>query len=100
MDCFDFSVVHAVTVPKSRDVAYLSARALIHIELQRRCITPYEEHNQDGWKHPCANYHPLSSGRHRSVPDLQAVLFMVDMTLGHVNEFSWEGSKMTPLHRT
>ena len=34
-DCFDFSLVHPVMVPKSRNVAYLIARALVHIELQR-----------------------------------------------------------------
>jgi hypothetical protein len=41
----------------------------------------------------------VSSAPHRSDPDLEAVLFMVDMTLGHGNGFSWKESKMTPLHR-
>ena len=99
VDCFDFSGANPVVLPRSRDVAYLSAKAFVHIELQRRCITPYEEHKQENWRHLLANHHPLSPGPHRSDPDLEAVLFMVDMTLGHGNVFSWEESEMTPLHR-
>ena len=99
MDCFDFSGTNPVVLPKSRDVAYLSARAFVHIELQRRCITPYEEYKRDSWKALCANHHPLSPAPHRSDPDLQAVLFMVDMTLGHDNVFAWAESEMTPSHR-
>ena len=99
MDCFDFSGAHPVAVPKSRYVAYLSARAFVHIELQRRCITQYEEHKQDSWKDLCANHRLLSSTDYGSNHDLRAVLFMVDMTLGRDNGFSWEKSKMTPPHR-
>ena len=99
MDCFDFSGANPVVLPKSRDIAYLSARAFVHIELQRRCITPYEEHKQESWEVLCANHHPLSSAPHRSDPDLEAVLFMVDMTLGHGHEVSWVESEMTYPHR-
>jgi hypothetical protein len=99
MDCFEFSGTNPVVFPKSRDVAYLSAKAFVHIELQRRCITPYEEHKQDSWRDLCANHHPLASSPHRSDPDLEAVLFMVDMTLGHGTRFPWVESKMTPPHR-
>ena len=99
MDCFDFSGANPVVFPKSRDVAYLSAKAFVHVELQRRCITPYEEHKQEGWEVLCVNHCPLSSAPHRSDPDLEAVLFMVDMTLGRDNGFSWVGSKVTLPHR-
>ena len=99
MDCFDFSSTNPAVVPKSRDVAYLGAKAFVHIELQRRCITPYEEHKQESWKELCANHHPLSSKHRRSDPDLEAVLFMVDLTLEHADGFSWKASEMTPLHR-
>ena len=99
IDCFDFSGAHPVVFPKSRDVAYLSAKAFVHIELQRRCITPYEEHKQESWRSLCFNHRPLSSANYRSDPDIQTVLFMVDMTLGHETGFSWVESAMTPLHR-
>ena len=96
--CFNFSGPHPVVIPKSRDLAYLSAKALVHIELQRRCITKYEE--QDSWKLLCANHRPLSLPDYRSDINLKTVLLMVDMTLGHRNNVPWERSKpwMTQSH--
>jgi len=98
MDCFDFSGPSPVVVPKLRDVAYLSARAFAHIELQRRCITKYEEHKQDDWKALCTNHSLLSPADHGPDSDLKAVLFMVDMTLGYDDGFPWEQVQMTPSH--
>ena len=98
IDCFNFSGPSPVVIPKLRNVAYLSARAFVHIELQRRCITQYEEHRQDGWEALCTS-HPLSSSAGDGPDsDLEAVLFMVDMTLGHDNGFSWKEIKMTSPH--
>ena len=99
MDCFDLSGPSPVVIPKLRDVAYLSARAFAHIELQRRCITKYEEHKQDSWKALCAGHPPLSPVNYGTDSDLKTVLFMVDMTLGYDNGFSWEQVEMTPSHR-
>ena len=98
IDCFNFSGPSPVVIPNLRNVAYLSARAFVHIELQRRCITQYEEHRQDGWEALCTNHPlPLSTGNGPD-SDLEAVLFMVDMTLGYENGFPWEQMKMTPSH--
>ena len=99
MDCFNFSGLTPVVIPKLRDVAYLSARAFVHIELQRRCITQYGEHRQDSWKALCASHPLLSPTDYGPDPDLEAVLLMVDMTLGYDNGFPWEQMKMTPPHR-
>ena len=98
MDCFDFSGPSPVVVPKLRDVAYLSARAFAHIELQRRCITKYEEHKQESWQALCAKHILLSPTDHGDDSDLKAVLFMVDMTLGYDQGFSWDQVQMTPSH--
>ena len=65
---------------------------------QRRCITKYEEHKQDNWKALCVKHPLLSPADHGSDSDLKAVLFMVDMTLGYDNGFSWEQIQMTPSH--
>jgi hypothetical protein len=98
MDCFDFSGPSPVVIPKLRDVAYLSARAFAHIELQRRCITQYEEHKRDSWKALCANHTLLSPTDYGPDSDLEAVLFMVDMALGYDDGFPWEQLWMTPPH--
>ena len=96
MDCFDLSGPSPVIIPRLRDVAYLSARAFAHIGLQRRCITQYEEHKQESWKALCADHPLLSPVGHGTDPDLRAVLFMVDMTLGYDNKFPWEQTRIAP----
>ena len=100
VDCFDFSSSHPVLIPKSRDVAYRSARAFVHIELQRRCITHYDGHNQDSWRVLCRNHRPLLPENHEPDPDLATALFMVDLTLGHRDDkrIPWKELEMTPPH--
>ena len=98
IDCFDFSGPNPVVIPGWQYVAYLSARAFAHIALQRRCITKYEEHKQDSWKALCANHPVLSPTDYGRDPDLEMVLFMVDMTLGYGNGITWEHTEMTPVH--
>ena len=98
MDCFDFSGPSPVVIPKLRDIAYLSARAFAHIELQRRCIIRYEEHKQDGWEALCTSHPLLSVTSYGPDGDLDAVLFMVDMALGCENGFPRERMWMTPTH--
>jgi len=99
IDCFDFTGPHPTVTPKSRDVAYLSARAFVHIALQRRCIAQYEEDEQDGWKTLCAGHTPLSPMDCGADSDLKTTLSIVDTTLGYDNEFSWKEVEMTPIHR-
>ena len=98
-DCFNFSGPHPAMIPKMRDMAYLSARAFVHIALQRRCITQYEEDKQDSWKALCVSHHPLSPMDCGADFDLKAALFMVDTTLGHDDGFPWEEVPMRPTHR-
>ena len=97
-ECFDFSGLHPVVIPGLRDVAYLSAKAFAHVELQRRCITQYEEHKKKSWKDLCAKHPLLSSADHGPGSDLESALFMVDMTLGKNNGFPWEKAQMTAPH--
>ena len=99
IDCFDFSGAHPVVIPKSRDMAYVSARAFVHIELQRRCIAQHEEQGQDSWRALCVGHRLLSSADYGSDHDLAATLSMVDMTLGYDFGPSWGESGMTPSHR-
>ena len=38
LECFDHSTGHPLVIPKLRDKAYLSAKALVHLAIQRKCI--------------------------------------------------------------
>ena len=98
IDCFNFSGPSPVVIPGLRNIAYLSARAFAHIALQRRCITQYEEHNQDNWKTLCASHRILSPMDYGRDSDLEAALFMVDTTLGYDTAFPWKQAEMTPSH--
>ena len=98
IDCFNFSGPTPVVIPKLRSVAYLSARAFTHIALQRRCITQYEEHEQDDWKALRASHPLLSPTDYGPDSDLGTVLFMVDTTLGYDTGFPWERVRMTLPH--
>ena len=98
VDCLNFSGPSPVVTPGLRNMAYLSAKAFTHIALQRRCITQYEEHKQDSWKALCASHPLLSLADYDEDDDLEATLFMVDMTLGYDNGFPWEQTRMTKGH--
>ena len=98
MDCFDSSDSHPIVIPRLRDLAYLSARAFVHIELERRCITQYEEHKEDSWATLCEVHPPLSPTDDGPDSDLKTVLFMVDATLGYDNSPPWEKMEVTPPH--
>ena len=98
-DCFDFTGPHPTMIPKLRDVAYLSARAFVHIPLQRRCITQYGEDKQESWKALYANHSPLLPTNCGADEDLETTLSMVDTALGCDDEFPWEGAQITPTHR-
>ena len=98
MDCFSFSGPSPVVIPKLRDVAYLSARAYVHIKLQRRCITQYEEHEPDNFEALCSESPLLSPTDYGVDSDLETVLFMVDMIRGHDDGIPWEQIEMTSPH--
>ena len=98
MDCFDFSGSSPVVISKLRDIAYLSARAYVHIELQRRCII---QHKQDDWQCPDEEEEPiLPHTSYGSDPDLGTVLFMFNMVEGYDGGFPWEQVRMTPPHHS
>jgi hypothetical protein len=100
IDCFDFASGRPICIPKLQRLAYLSARAFVHIQLQRRCITQYEEHKQEGWNAMVAKHTPLATSDSGNDSDLESVLYMVDMTLGYDCEVPWGTLRMTPAHRS
>ena len=38
LECFDYSSGRPLVIPKLRDMTYLSARALVHLAIQPKCI--------------------------------------------------------------
>ena len=99
LECFDCSSGSPVLLPKFRKKAYLSAKALLHLFIQRKCM---------GHEHEVQVFQSLSR-RHRIIgsrgrwgdSDLDHILGMVDCVLEvggfdpiHWQEFSFSSSHL------
>ena len=97
-DCIDFSGPHPVVIPRLRDVAYRTAKAFVHIALQRQYITRHEEQRLESWTVLCANHRLMSLPEDDTDSDLNAALYMVDLALGHQYKFPWYKLYMSTSH--
>ena len=100
ISCFDFTHPHTpILIPTFRDIAYLSAKAFAHIQVQQHCLFPHDEsgHVDEDWRaeiqHP-----PLGSPQSLSDPDLQSALLMVDKAFRRDVEIPWEDYRLSPAH--
>ena len=98
--CFDFTHPQTpILLPTLRDVAYLSAKALAHIQFQHHCIP---EHG--GTAHVgddrCTDtqYTPLGSLVFNNDPDLESALLMVDKAFGRNMKIPWNEYRLSPEH--
>jgi len=61
LGCFNHSTRHPVVIPKLRNRVYLSAKALLHLMIQRRCIS--HGSNKAVFK-PTPTQHPIMRFEH------------------------------------
>ena len=100
VSCFDPSHPQTpILLPTLRDVAYLSAKALAHIQFQQPCIP---EHggtaHVDGNRYTDTQYTPLGSPGSNSDPDLESALLMVDKAFGRNVKIPWNEYRLSPDH--
>ena len=100
LKCFDFdySPKEPVLIPKFKDQAYLGAKALLHLAIQRKCIG--NESDVAGFNRILRRHPTIGSRRPLGGSDLEYTLCMVDCVLGH-NDFEsmdLEGFKFTSSH--
>ena len=98
--CFDFTHPQTpILLPTLRDVAYLSAKALAHIQFQQPCIP---EHGGSALRgdNRCTDtqYTPLGSLGSNSDPDLESALLMVDKAFGRNVKIPWNEYRLSPAH--
>ena len=100
ISCFDFTHPHTpILLPTLRDVAYLSAKALAHIQFQQPCNPePGESTHVGDNRRPVAQYTPLGSLGSSSDPDLESALLMVDKAFGYDVEIPWDEYRLSPRH--
>ena len=81
VECLDHSSGHPVVIPKSRNKAYFSAKALVHLAIQRKCM---------GDESDTAMFDPTSRPRLQNIgsthyegdSDLESTLWMMDRVFG------------------
>ena len=99
MNCFDFTHHRTpILISALRDVAYLGAKALVHIQVQRR-VSQYGRLGPVGdiWQ-PDATHTRLGYTDSRIDPDLGSALLMVDMALGLQVKIPWDEYRLSPAH--
>ena len=82
LECFDHSSGRPVVIPKFRNKAYLSAQALVHLGIQRKCINDQSDEatfNSISGRHLQA----IGSTHYRGDSDLESTLGMVDLVFGN-----------------
>ena len=98
LECFDSSSGHPVVVTKRRDKAYLSAKALVHLVIQRKCIG--NESDEAVFKSISDRHQTMGSKHYEGDPDLESILGIIDRVFGiHVSEpMRWDEFSFTVPH--
>ena len=92
--CFSYPDGNAALIPRLRDRAYASGRALVHLAIQRKCIG---EETSD----PLAEFRGTQRpfGWRSYDKDLDSTLALVDRLLGNNRPINWSGYKFTEPHQ-
>ena len=92
--CFSYTDGNAALIPRLRDRAYASGRALVHLAIQRKCIG---EENADPLKEFRGTQRSYSWRSYDK--DLDSILHFVDRLLGNNQPINWTGYKFTDSHQ-
>lgn len=98
LDCFDRSTGRPVVIPKLRNKAYLSAKALLHLAIQRQCIG----HESDKAVFSAiSSRHPiLGFRRYEGDSDLEATLGIIDRVFGDYEDLYWHTFSFSVPHHS
>jgi hypothetical protein len=96
LKCFNRSSGHPVVIPRLRNKAYLSAKALLHLTIQRKCIG--DESDKAMFK-SIMNRHPVMGSKHyEDDSDLESTLGIIDRIFGDFEPMYWENFSFTIPH--
>ena len=97
VDCFDRSTGRPIVIPKLRNKAYFSAKAVLHLATQRRCIG--DERSTVLLKTISDKHVALGSYHYEGDSDLESVLDFIDCALDKSGNIDWKHFSFTPSHR-
>ena len=96
LDCFDRSSGRLVVIPKLRNEAYLGAKALLHLIIQRRCIG--DGSDEPRFKSISDRHQIMGSEHYEGDSDLQSTLSIIDRVLDKFGPISWQNFSPTVTH--
>ena len=98
VDCFDRSSGRRVVIPKLREKAYLSARAILHLSIQRKCVG--NESDKAAFKSISEKHTIMGSHHYEDDSDLESTLGIIDRIFGKFEPMDWKGFSFTTPHHT
>ena len=98
LECFDSSSEPPALIPKLREKAYLSAKALVHLAVQRKHI----ESDRDVFRSISVKHRLIGSRHYDTDSDLESTLGMVDRVFkdGDLPLMRWGQFSFTVPHQT
>ena len=99
LECFDHSSGHPVVIPKLRDRAYLSAKALLHLGIQRKCIG--DESDRAVFKSISDRHRDNAMGNkpYEEDSDLESTLGIIDRVFGAPKDMRWGNFSFSAPHQ-
>lgn len=98
LGCFDHSSGHPVVIQKLRDTAYLNAKAVLHLVIQRRCFG--NESDMVTLKFISENCPIMGVKQCEGYSDLESTLGIIDCIFGSPKPLHWQGFSLSTPHHT
>ena len=96
LECFDRSSGRHVVIPKLRNKAYLSAKALLHLTIRRKCIG--DDSDKTVFKAISLKHPVMGSKHYEDDSDLESTLGIIDRVFGDFDPMYWQGSSLSSPH--
>ena len=88
LDCLDRSSGSPVVIPKLKTKAYLSAKALLHLAIQRKCIG--HESDDSMFESISRRTLVIGSKHYEGDSDLESTLGLIDRVFGDYDDMHWD----------
>ena len=94
IECFNRSTGRPVVIPKFRNQAYLGAKALLHLVIQRQCFG--DTSDQILFESISNRHQIIGSEDYKGDSDLESTLGVIDRIFGNVERIPW--LEFSPTH--
>ena len=95
LQCFDHSTGHPQVISKFRDKAYLSAKALLYLAIQRKRIG---DKSDEAFLKSISRRHLIMDSKSKGNSDLKSTLGVINRVFGSSEPVPWQNFSFTPPH--